>query len=321
VVAEGPHHSKYDSVPYRPMQYDEPIHALNSRIGRPPNMVQQMAVQAAQNAASSVAAASSAAGAASSSTAGNVATGVAVAVATAVIAASISSGLVMSNNRSTGSTIEKESVSEECIRPDNRSGSISIDFLEPPGNSLDELEITELEKLFVAAYNEVSQGCNELYQREMQRASLLNWDRLSEHDLTTEWEAYLTCNGCPPFEPMFESTTTASTSNRFLREAVSFDEFVVVFENRAMEILDGLIGINVRVLSSNNKVTNVYQIDLEEAREVETPDADILASSKVGSTDFVEEVDISPSKSSTVNQKNGDTPTKAGSSQEVRVKK
>lgn len=70
-----------------------------------------------------------------------------------------------------------------------------------------------LEDLFVYAYNNVSGMCDGLFDRILQNATLEEAEDVSFNDtqvVLTKWNAFVNCDGCPEFEPLFSTGILAT---------------------------------------------------------------------------------------------------------------
>jgi hypothetical protein len=224
-----------------------------------------MAVQAASNTAATAAAAASGAAAAAGgagfmSGLSNAVMGASVGVQVAlvlglmaVVAASVTSGVVVSANRANGepepgnvptiapsptlspSAVGTFPVFEDCegVVPDIVTGGVII-YMDGPIRPFNDSELLEVEAGFVDVYNNVSGGCNDIYQRFMQSANITNQTLLSFENgtiyLDTQWSADVRCSGCEDQpNPFFEGDV--DMSGRMLQAIAETNKTTIYFKD------------------------------------------------------------------------------------------
>jgi hypothetical protein len=220
-------------------------------------IMQQMACQAASNAAAAGAAgAAGAATAAAAATAGAMgaaaagASQVAVVVAVAAAAAaSVSSGVAVAGNQARSASVNNTNIPPSpapyMVNPPrdplaeqfpscgdkafSKVGKTTIQF-QGVDRMLDDGERTRLAQDFKTAYNDVSAGCLDIYQRFLEEANLITQstfvDDFGSSILLTEFSGTVRCRDCPDHEPLFghnEKRRNLQTSSGQLKDITFLD--------------------------------------------------------------------------------------------------
>ncbi|ACI65084.1 predicted protein [Phaeodactylum tricornutum CCAP 1055/1] len=214
--------------------------AINQSLSNAQSVAREMALQAAQQAASSAAAATTAAAAAATASGGifgaaigsiagastGVQVGVVVAIA-AVTAVSVSTGVVVSENRAEQSQPIPTTRGNCSDTFEVKDGRLAVEFADLFVESIPDDNVLLLERNFVKLYNEASDTCNELYEREMLEAKLVSWEVEVKNSLNFTkllWEARVTCTGCFDMEPLFYYNDLPESA-RNLVEAIEYKNF------------------------------------------------------------------------------------------------
>eukprot|EP00934_Nitzschia_sp_Nitz4_P005444 Nitzschia sp. Nitz4//scaffold95_size97785//76862//81842//NITZ4_004677-RA/size97785-snap-gene-0.53-mRNA-1//-1//CDS//3329560502//5434//frame0 len=210
--------------------------------------LQSMASNAAGNAASGAANASSAMASSAAAAAGAAAAGasmatLAVAVAAAVGVAGIAT--VASVGGDDSSSAVTKSLIEICTPGEaiSNTGRVRIGF------GTDALPSkTKMQGYFEQAYNEVTPGCDEAYERQLLSAKLEEVAIREPFGLNTYWSASVSCYPYCPEEPLFGTSgnaTDTDSETRALRrnlrgnQYISFQKFLEVLMSLLGDIQDG----------------------------------------------------------------------------------
>jgi hypothetical protein len=80
-----------------------------------------------------------------------------------------------------------------------------------------ERELVLTESAFVDVYNQISAGCDDIYQRFLQSVEITNQTTASGEGgqpyLDTRWNAVVKCDGCWPSNPLFQEEKPYETEN------------------------------------------------------------------------------------------------------------
>ena len=108
------------------------------------------------------------------------------------------------------------------VPPTTETGYVDIVFAGIP-RTLFPAEAQTLEGIFVSAYNSMSDGCDELFERFLVSTSLVKQEIFIGEDdagipnLSTSFEATVRCNGCPSDQPPFGNGTAPIVRDRHLQ--------------------------------------------------------------------------------------------------------
>ena len=128
---------------------------------------------------------------------------VAVIAAVIAVAVSVSTGVSVSRSQS---SIAPETPMVCPENPVNKKGSAIIEF-EGFERTLIDSEKKILEDAFTTAYNDVSAGCYDIYQRTVNVSEIVSqiriFDEFGSPILVTEFVATMKCRDCSDREPLF----------------------------------------------------------------------------------------------------------------------
>ena len=139
---------------------------------------------------------------------------VAVAVMVAALVASVTAGVSVSRNQSSLETVIPMLCPE---KPVFKTGRAIIEF-EGFERTLLGNEVKILEEAFTTAYNDVSAGCYDIYQRFIDDSEIVSQNLITDEFgspiLVTEFAATVRCRDCSDREPLFGHND--ATGGRFL---------------------------------------------------------------------------------------------------------
>ena len=132
--------------------------------------------------------------------------------------------------------------------PDYKLGFVSI-FFEGIDHHFTDAQGRELQGKFEESYNDVSGGCNDVFQRFLQNATMIEQkvgqNNASESILETSWAAWVRCKNCPDEEPLFSSMGTRR--RRAMDSNIPSDGMFANFLMRMDETLMDVKGLSVEV--------------------------------------------------------------------------
>lgn len=125
---------------------------------------------------------------------------------------------------------------EECREDaDTETGQVAL-YLEGLTRPLNETETGWVENAFLNVYNDLSGGCDDLFERFLINASIVNQTVDSGPNnssyLQTEWLAEVECRGCPKNNALFADSSVGRARTRRLQidigngTLISFAEFI-----------------------------------------------------------------------------------------------
>jgi hypothetical protein len=140
------------------------------------------------------------------------------------------------------------------VNPEFKKGFVSILF-NGIGRNFNDTEGRALEGLFEETYNLLSKGCDDIYQRHLENATLakqtINSSDGSREILETNWEAWVRCKGCPNQQPLFSDLASRRKLSKNTN-SINFGTWVEIFGSHTDEIANTVI-LEAMTNSSNGK--------------------------------------------------------------------